>query len=153
VQRLTPGKSAERALIPPPQGRSSSESSVLRGLRILVVEDDPASAKLLSIILAIEGAEVKTGCNAEEAFAIVDAFKPQLIVLELALPFMSGLLFAQRLKADPLTREIVIIAVTAFNGPETERVTRSAGCAAYIKKPIDVLSFAEFVSTHVGGRS
>jgi CheY-like chemotaxis protein len=126
---------------------------VLEGLRILVVEDDPASAKLLSVALAMDGANVRTATTAEDALLQIACFAPRLVVLELVLPFMSGLLLAQRLKANPATRHIVIIAVTAFNGPETERMTRAAGCAAYVRKPIDVLSFANLVSTHLGGHS
>jgi CheY-like chemotaxis protein len=129
------------------------EQGPLAGLCVLVVEDDPASAKLVSILLAAEGADVHMASSAEDALERVGRFAPRLIVLDLVLPFMSGLLLAQRLKASPATRDIVIIAVTAFNGPETERLTRSAGCDAYVRKPIDVHSFARLVTTHIGERS
>ncbi len=130
-----------------------SSREPLAGLCVLVVEDDPASTKLLSIALAGEGAEVHTVTSAADAIACIGRFAPRLIVLELVLPCMNGLLLAQRLKGNPATRHITIIAVTAFNGPETERVTRSAGCDAYIRRPIDVHSFARLVATHMGERS
>ena len=129
------------------------EPGVLVGLRALVVEVDPASAKLLSVVLALEGAQVHVCTSAEDALAQLGDIAPRLIVLELVLPFMSGLLLAQRLKAAPKTRHTVIIAVTAFNGPETERVARSAGCDAYVRKPIDALSFAGLVARYMGARS
>jgi two-component system cell cycle sensor histidine kinase/response regulator CckA len=124
--------------VPSTHGQAKAGSSTtlpLRGLRVLVVEEDPASAKLLNVLLSVEGAHVKTVYNAEEAAIAVETFNPHVIVLELVLPFMSGLLFAQRLKSNPETRDILIVAVTAFNGPETERVTRNAGCAVYVRKP------------------
>jgi CheY-like chemotaxis protein len=134
------------------QARADASALIpLKGLSILVVEDDPSSAKLLTVLLSVEGATVKTAWSAEEAAEIVKVFKPQVIVLELVLPLMCGLLLAQRLKSDPETRDIVIVAVTAFNGPETERVTKNAGCAAYVRKPIDALSFTRTILQHVGG--
>jgi two-component system, cell cycle response regulator DivK len=133
--------------------RAPTATPVLAGLRILVVEDDPTSAKLLSVALAVDGALVCVATTAEDALLQVTCFVPQVIVLELVLPFMSGLLLAQRLKANAATRGIVIIAVTAFNGPQTERVSRAAGCSAYVRKPIDVLSFAQLVSAHLGEHS
>jgi CheY-like chemotaxis protein len=133
--------------------RVPRERGPLAGLCVLVVEDDPASAKLVSIVLAGEGAEVHTASSAEDALEHIGRFAPRLIVLDLVLPFMSGLLLAQRLKASPATRDSVIIAVTSFNGPEIERLTRSAGCDAYVRKPIDVHSFARLVATHMGERS
>ena len=117
---------------------------------MLVVEDDPASTKLLSIVLAEHGAEVHSVTSAEDALACICRFAPRLVVLDLVLPFMCGLLLAERLKNDPVTRHIPIIAVTAFNGPEIERVTRSAGCDGYIRRPIDVHSFARLVAAHMG---
>jgi CheY-like chemotaxis protein len=63
---------------------------------------------------------------------------------------MSGLLLAQRLRAEPATQDAVLIAVTAFNGPQAQRVALEAGFVAYVRKPIDPLSFAQLVQAHVG---
>jgi CheY-like chemotaxis protein len=125
----------------------------LRNLPVLVVDDDPASAKLVSIVLRAEGCVTRIAESAEEALAILPTFHPRLIVLDLVLPLMSGLLFAQKLKADPETRDIVIVAVTAFNGAAAERMARDAGCALYIRKPIDPIALPKLLSTHLGGGS
>jgi CheY-like chemotaxis protein len=122
----------------------------LKGVPVLIVEDDPASAKLMAIVVGGEGGEVRVARTAEEALVTLSSFRPLLIVLDLVLPVMSGLLLLQRLKADPELCNIVVIAVTALDGPEVERVAREAGCAAYVLKPIDPLSFPELLLAHLG---
>jgi CheY-like chemotaxis protein len=122
----------------------------LEAVKILVVDDDPASAKLLSVVLRAEGCETRVAGSAEEALEILPSFRPRVMILDVILPLMSGLLLAQRLKADPETRDIVLIAVSAFNGCEAVRAAHAAGCAAYMPKPIDPLTFATLVATHLG---
>jgi CheY-like chemotaxis protein len=138
---------------PPASAKRGRPRLRLQDLPVLVVDDDPASAKLVSIVLRGEGSVTRIAESAEEALAILPTFHPRLIVLDLVLPLMSGLLFAQKLKADPETREIVIVAVTAFNGPEAERMAKDAGCALYIRKPIDPIGLPKLLSTHLGGAS
>jgi CheY-like chemotaxis protein len=117
---------------------------------VLVVDDDPANAKLLSILIHSEGYRSVIARSAEDAVCMLAYFRPRLIVLDLVLPLMSGLLFAQRLKANPKTQDITIVAVTAFNGSEAEQMAREAGCAAYIRKPIDPVSFTQLLLAYLG---
>jgi CheY-like chemotaxis protein len=134
-----------------PQARAKAAQPQLRDLPVLIVDDDAASAKLMSVLLRGEGCQVQVAHSAEEALTVIAASPPKLILLDLVLPLMSGLLLAQKLKADPATESIVIIAVTAFNGVEAERVAFEAGCAAYARKPIDPLSFTQLLLAHLGG--
>ena len=122
-----------------------TDGKLLSGLSALVVDDDAASAKLVAVVLRGEDCEVGIARNAEEALATLATFRPDFIVLDLILPLMSGLLLAQRLKADPATRAIVIVALTVVNGPDAERAALAAGCNAYFRKPIEPLSFPERV--------
>jgi CheY-like chemotaxis protein len=115
----------------------------LRGLPVMIVEDDVLSAKLLAIVLRSEGCEVRIAGSAEAALEVMPSFRPRVIVLDLVLPAMSGLLFAELLRADPATRDVIIVAVTAFNGSEVERAVLEAGCVDYVRKPIDPLTFAD----------
>lgn len=121
----------------------------MQGVPVLVVEDDTSSAKLLFVLLTEEGYDVRVARSAEEALAILPAFQPHVIVLDLVLPKMSGLLLAQRLKEDPSTRGIVVIAASSLNGPGTERLVEEAGCAAYVQKPIHTKTFAALVAQHL----
>ncbi len=123
--------------------------SIWKDVPVLVVDDDAAGAKLASILLRNEGCDVRVAQSAEEAFNVLEHFRPRVIVLDLILPLMSGLLFAQHIKGDPATSDIVLVAVTVINGPDTERMALSSGCAAYLRKPIDALTFAERLAKHL----
>jgi CheY-like chemotaxis protein len=90
--------------------------------------------------------------SGEEAMGLLETFHPRAIVMDLILPRMSGLLLLQQIKAQPSTRDIVVIAVSVVDDPATERLVRAAGCAAYIRKPIDIHTFAEIVAGHLGGQ-
>jgi CheY-like chemotaxis protein len=122
-------------------------------LAALIVEDDAASAKLVAVVLGAEGFATQVVRSAEEALEAIDVALPDVIVLDLVLPLMNGFLLAKLLKARDATRHIPIIAVTAFNGQETTDAALAAGCACYVRKPIDTASFPELVKSHMGGRS
>ncbi len=113
----------------------------LDGIRVLIVEDDPPSLKLLAALLKSEGCEVRSTRSAEEALEALSSFQPTVALIDLILPLASGLLLAERLKADPATSELLLIAVSAFNGAATERAAEAAGFSLYVKKPIDPDTF------------
>jgi CheY-like chemotaxis protein len=113
----------------------------LKDVPVLVVEDDPSNAKLVAILLRAEGSDVHISRSAEDALAVIPIFKPRVIIMDLVLPKMSGVLLAKHLKNEAATRNIAIIAVTAFSGHDVERNALAAGCAAYVAKPIDAFGF------------
>jgi CheY-like chemotaxis protein len=130
---------------------AEQSAPALRGSSALVVDDDGPSAKLVAVLLAAEGCEVRTVRSAEEALQALVTFSPRFIVIDLLLPLMSGLLLAQRLKADPGTRGAVLVAMTAFNGHAAERMARDVGFAAYLRKPIDPDAFVLAVTRALEG--
>jgi CheY-like chemotaxis protein len=83
-------------------------------IRALIVDDQPTNLKLLVYLLSSKGYEVETAGDARSALEVLRRFKPRLILMDLQLPGMDGLALTRQLKADPGTRDIVIIAVTAF---------------------------------------
>ncbi len=117
---------------------------------MVLVEDNPSSAKLMSLLLGMEGAMVSVARSAEEALPLIESLRPPLVVLDLVLPRMSGLLLVQQLRAQPWAADIVFVAVTAFDGPEVRRVALQAGCAGYLPKPIDTDTFGHVVASHLG---
>jgi CheY-like chemotaxis protein len=117
----------------------------LPGVPILIVEDEEASAKLIASTLQTEGYETRIAGSAEEAIALLDPFVPSAIVLDLVLPRLSGLMLAERLKEDPATRDIPIIATSQFSAQDAAHIARDAGCADYVSKPIDPDSFAQLL--------
>lgn len=127
-----------------------NENRPLQGLRILVVDPDGPSAKLINVILEDEGCEVRVATNAKEALVAVMNFRPGLILQELVLSDLPGLELVRLLKSDPSMRATAIVAVTASNGPETRRLALEAGCAEYIRKPIDALAFTARLKAILG---
>jgi CheY-like chemotaxis protein len=109
----------------------------LSGEPVLIVDDNPANLKLARVILAAEGYEVRVAVDAEEALALLADFRPRLILMDLQLPRMDGLTLTRRLKADTATRDITILALTAYAMKGDEEKALQAGCDGYITKPID----------------
>lgn len=128
---------------------SHGESQLLKGVGILVVENDVAIARSIGVLLARHGADVRLASQAREALATLGIFQPRSVVVDLALPLMSGLVLARQLKAGQATREIVVIALSAFAGPEVERMALDAGCAACVFLPVDDHALVSAVARHV----
>jgi CheY-like chemotaxis protein len=116
------------------------------GESILVIDDNPANAMLISFLLTKKGYDVRTAGDAGEALAILDGFAPRLIMMDIQLPGMDGLELTRRLKADPKTRGIVIIALTAYAMKGDDERARNAGCDGYVSKPIDTRTLPGVVS-------
>jgi two-component system, cell cycle response regulator DivK len=149
-RRAAPPPSRETSATPG-TSRPPSVDRPLEGLRVLLVEDDPLSLKLLEVLLASEGCKVRSSRSAEEALDALPSFRPSVAVIDLILPLASGLLLAERLKADPATSDIVLVAVSAFNGPAADRSARAAGFSVYVRKPIDPDSFPDLLLNAVRG--
>jgi len=110
--------------------------------RVLIVDDNAMNVELVSFILAADSMIVASAGNASEALAQVAAHRPDLILMDIQLPDMDGLKLTRRLKADPQTRNIVILALTAYAMRGDEDKMRAAGCDGYVAKPVDVATFA-----------
>lgn len=107
------------------------------GAPILIVDDNPANTKLLAFILAARGYAVRTASSADEALSTIAEWKPRLILMDIQLPGMDGLTLTKQLKADAATRDISIIAATAYAMKGDEERALAAGCDGYVTKPIN----------------
>ena len=112
-------------------------------MNILLVEDDPTDSKLLSAVLKSSGHRVLEKASAEQAVEEIKARKPEMILLDLKLPGMDGLALARRLKQDPDTQHIPIVAITAAPEKFRKEEALAAGCDAYIVKPVDTRKLHE----------
>jgi len=121
------------------------------GKRILVVEDNELNMKLLNDVLEAHGYDVLTTGEGAVAVAWARQYRPDLILMDLQLPDMSGLEVTQQLKAGADTASIPIIAVTAFAMAGDEKKALEHGCDAYIAKPIDLRKFLDLIAGFVGG--
>ena len=104
---------------------------------ILVVDDNPINLKLVSDLLAFEGYRVLKAADGEEAATTVKRDPPELILLDVDLPGIDGLTLTKKLKSDPPTADIVIVALTAFAMKADRQRAIAAGCDAYVTKPIN----------------
>jgi two-component system, cell cycle response regulator DivK len=104
--------------------------------RILVVEDNPANMKLTSLILHSAGHTVVPAVDAETGLRLAHAEQPDLILMDIQLPGMDGLAATAILKQDPATSSIPIVALSALAMKADEERSQTAGCDAYIIKPL-----------------
>jgi CheY-like chemotaxis protein len=104
---------------------------------ILIVDDNPVNLKLVRVLLAGAGYDARTASDAEEALEVLREFRPKLILMDIQLPGMDGLELTRRLKANPETRGIVVLALTAYAMKGDDKRTLEAGCDGYISKPVD----------------
>jgi two-component system cell cycle response regulator DivK len=115
--------------------------------RILIVEDNKFDMRLLKDILEGSGYETLQAADGLEAINLAFASLPDLILMDIQLPEISGLEVSRRLKGDDRSRRIPIVAVTAFAMGWHEREALDSGCDAYISKPISVLGFLNTVES------
>ncbi len=105
--------------------------------RILVVEDSPENREILTIELEFQNFEVEVAVNGREAVEKAHALRPDLILMDISLPVMDGLEATRRIKGDPETAHIPIVALTAHAMEDDETIFRNAGCDFYLSKPVD----------------
>lgn len=116
---------------------------------VLVVDDNPINLKLLKVLLTGEGFTVQAAQDAEDALAIISRSPPRLILMDLQLPGMDGLQLTRKLKADPSTRDIIIVAVTSYAMKGDDRRAQEAGCDGYVPKPIDTEALPRIVADYL----
>src|SRR4051812_27232883 len=118
----------------------------MAGEPILIVDDNAQNLKLVRIVLAAEGYEIRTAGDAEDAMTLLKSYRPRLILMDLQLPGMDGLELTRRLKADLSWRGLVIVALTAYAMKGDEERARAAGCDDYVTKPIDIDALPRIVA-------
>lgn len=124
----------------------------MAGELILVVDDAPVNLKLAGILLRKEGFQVHSASDAEEALSILPALRPAVVLVDIQLPGMSGLELTRRIKQDPATSSVVVIAVTACAMREDQERAMAAGCDGYIAKPIDTHTLGARIREYLDGR-
>jgi CheY-like chemotaxis protein len=117
---------------------------------VLVVEDNEMNLRLVRYLLVAKGWVVRSATNAAETFEVLKDFHPRLILMDLQLPGTDGYELTRRLKAAPGTKNIVIVALTAFAMKGDEERARAAGCDGYVTKPIDTRAFAATLANFLG---
>jgi two-component system cell cycle response regulator DivK len=120
---------------------------------VLVVEDNELNLKLFCDLLRAHDFATEPVRDGREAVASARTFEPDLVIMDIQLPHVSGIDLIQQMKGDPRLARIPIMAVTAYAGHEDEERIRAAGANAYVTKPISLARFMEEVRGLIPGES
>lgn len=114
--------------------------------RILVVEDNDLNRKLFCDLLKANGFAVEPVADGREALERARQFVPNLIIMDIQMPEVSGLDLIEVIKADGILRSIPVLAVTAYAGKGDEERIRDAGAEGYLAKPVSIGPFMQAVN-------
>jgi two-component system cell cycle response regulator DivK len=117
---------------------------------VLIVEDNELNMKLFNDLLEAHGYQTLKTASGSEAMELARAHRPDLVLMDIQLPEVSGEVVTEWMKADPDLKHIPIVAVTAFAMKGDEERIRAKGCEAYLSKPISIGKFIETVRTYAG---
>ncbi len=126
------------------------QAKVMMSKKVLIVEDNELNMKLFHDLLDSQGYETLQTREGLQALSLARLHKPDLILMDIQLPEISGLEVTKWLKDDEELSHIPVVAVTAFAMKGDEERIRSGGCEAYISKPISVMHFLDVVRQHLG---
>lgn len=118
---------------------------------VLVVEDNDLNMRLLEALLERSPFEMLQARDGETGVEMARAHRPDLILMDIQLPGIDGLTATRMIREDEELRSIPIVAVTAFAMDADEAAAREAGCAGYIRKPIDTRTFLNTISKFLSG--
>ena len=119
--------------------------------RVLIVEDNPISMELLSELVQAEGYGVIPAVSGSEGLSIARAEHPDLILMDIQLPGIDGLTVTRALKAEPETRKIPVVGISAHALQDDMARALQAGCVAYLPKPLDTRRFRDLVVSLLSG--
>ena len=118
--------------------------------KILCVEDNPMNIELIEDLFRAKGYEVDSIGRGDEVLDVMKKSKPDLVLLDMQLPGMDGYMVARWLKSEDSTKDVPIIAVTAYASLYSREKAINAGCNEYMGKPIDTHKLVEMVKDFIG---
>lgn len=121
----------------------------MTGNKILIIEDNLLNLELATDLLAANGFVVSSAPTAEEGLRLARALLPDLVLMDFSLPGMDGLSATKHLKADPATRHLAVVGLTANAMKGDEETALNAGCDGYLTKPIDTRTFIAAVTKFI----
>ena len=121
----------------------------MTGNRILIIEDNLLNLELAADLLEANGFVASSARTAEEGLRMARELLPDLVLMDFSLPGMDGLSATKHLKADPATRHLTVVGLTATAMKGDEQIALNAGCDGYLTKPIDTRTFAATVKQFI----
>ncbi len=121
--------------------------------RVLLIDDNAVTLRLTRALLELDSYEIATAPSAEAALETIGEFGPQLVLTDVRLTGMDGLELTRRLRSTPQWSSIPIIAITGLNEPEDEREALTAGCNAWLSKPVQSQVLRNLVRQHLNSQA
>jgi CheY-like chemotaxis protein len=116
--------------------------------RILVVDDSQDAAESLALLLGTKGHDLRTAYNGEAALEVVDAFRPEVVLLDIGLPRMDGYEVARQLRKRPETEHALLIALTGYGQDQDRRHSAQAGFDYHLVKPVHPDELLKLITRH-----
>ncbi|WP_137043714.1 response regulator [Pseudolabrys sp. FHR47] len=121
-------------------------------MKVLLVEDNEMNRDMLSRRLARNGYEVVMAVDGQQAITMAGSESPDIILMDMSLPVIDGWEATRRVKADPSTKAIPVIALTAHAMAEDEKKARDAGCDDFDTKPVDIQRLVGKINALLDGK-
>ena len=121
----------------------------MTGNKILIIEDNELNLELATDLLEANGFVVSSAQTAEEGLRMAREMLPDLVLMDFSLPGMDGLSATKYLKADPATRHLTVVGLTAHAMRGDDQIALNAGCDGYLTKPIDTRTFIATVKKYM----
>ena len=121
----------------------------MTGNKILIIEDNLLNLELATDLLEANGFLVSSTRTAEEGLRLAHELLPDLVLMDFSLPGMDGLSATKHLKADPATRYLTVVGLTAHAMRGDDQIALNAGCDGYLTKPIDTRTFIATVKKFI----
>ena len=129
-----PARPHPRAAAAQEPSRNRPEAPAAR--RVLVVDDNDAMVEALSTMLRLMGSEVRTACNGQQAVEVAETFQPEIVLMDLGMPVMSGYDAARRIREEPWGEGMQLVALTGWGQEEHKQRTLDAGFDRHLVKPV-----------------
>lgn len=120
---------------------------------ILIIDDNPLNLKLAKRLLELEGYQVLTASNAQEAIRTLEFFLPRLILMDFQMPTVDGIELTRWVKEDPRLKKVIVLILSSNDQKGDEQRARKAGCDGYLSKPIDTQALPGIVAGYLHERS
>jgi PAS domain S-box-containing protein len=121
-----------------PKGIDGPRATPLSECRILVVDDNKDSAATLGMLLRLKHNDIRTAHDGVEALEVAEAFRPELVLLDIGLPKLNGYDVARRIRQQPWGQDVILVALTGWGQDEDKRLSQEAGFNFHVVKPVEL---------------
>ena len=129
-----------------PDDRQGVLNNTVARRRILVVDDNQDVATSLAEILTVKGNDTRTAFDGEQACIVAEAFRPDVVVMDIGMPKVNGYEACRRMRGEPWGQHIVIVAQSGWGQEDDKRKSQEAGFTSHMVKPVDLAALEELLA-------